>query len=89
MTDRTPEPQTADLVKRLRSVAQTWDTDLTDCESSVAKDYREAADAIEELTAALRTIRNYCDAPHWSPKRKHDVRKTADNILSKYGAANG
>lgn len=66
----------ADLVKRLRNTS-----------GHIIQS--EAADAIEELTAALRTIRNYCDAPHWSPKRKHDVRKTAAAILSKYGASNG
>ena len=69
----------ADLVKRLRNGFDNIPTVLE----------WEAADAIEELTAALRTIRNYCDAPHWSPKRKHDVRKTAAAILSKYGASNG
>lgn len=75
----------ADLVKRLREDAEMWDAIL----GPGASITREAADAIEELTAALRTIRNYCDAPHWSPKRKHDVRKTAAAILSKYGASNG
>lgn len=75
----------ADLVKRLRALENQARLSA----STNMPLIREAADAIEELTAALRTIRNYCDAPHWSPKRKHDVRKTADNILSKYGASNG
>ena len=79
MTDRTPEPQTADLVKRLRNGFDNIPTVLE----------WEAADAIEELAGVLGTIRNFCDAPHWNAARRLRIRELAHNAISKYGASNG
>ena len=79
MTDRTPEPQTADLVKRLRAVLDL-DPD------QFAATGREAADAIEELMAALRQVVDACDATEYEV---NGVVAKARALLSKYGASNG
>ena len=80
MTDRTPEPQTADLVKRLRAHA----TYLERIRRGAGRLEHEAADAIEELAGVLGTIRNFCDAPHWNAARRLRIRELAHNAISKY-----
>lgn len=73
----------ADLVKRLRSQADRW-VSPTAFDAAIE---REAADAIEELTEALRSSQQWLASypgdgamPAW--KRNY-------GILSKYGATNG
>lgn len=83
MTDRTPEPQTADLVKRLRAEADTWRRPI----APDATLEREAADAIEELTAALRRLAVH-DAAACEREGLAEFRELQDAhaLLSKYGA---
>ncbi len=88
MTDRTPEPQTADLVKRLRCHVDASD-------GSEVEMVDEAADAIEELTAGidayLHLLRRSLDVgPNTAnPSREAKLINNLRNLLSKYGASNG
>ena len=66
----------ADLVKRLRNGFDNIPTVLE----------WEAADAIEELTAALRQVVDACDATEYEV---NGVVAKARALLSKYGASNG
>ena len=77
----------SDLVKRLRAVLYL-DPD------QFAATGREAADAIEELTAALRKILPTLDYAAEQLSRAHDGMeagwsKQIRTLLSKYGASNG
>ena len=78
MTDRTPEPQTADLVKRLRNGFDNIPTVLE----------WEAADAIEELTAQLRIVLAVATGPVCTCWSDAGIKEIA-RLLAKYGAYNG
>ena len=71
-----------DLVKRLREDAEMWDAIL----GPGASITREAADAIEELTAVLEVVKHQLDGKWSLPP---PVELAVNHLLSKYGASNG
>jgi len=84
----------ADIVKRLRSQADRW-VSPTAFDAAIE---REAADAIEELTAALRECADRFESSaellekSIRPNSALYMRGTANvlrALLSKYGASNG
>lgn len=75
----------SDLVKRLREDAEMWDAIL----GPGASITREAADAIEELTAALRDVTGLAEM---RPGHLGDYKAAiadARVLLTMYGASNG
>ena len=76
----------ADLVKRLRSQADRW-VSPTAFDAAIE---HEAADAIEELTAALQRIVIH-DGAACEREGLAEFRELQDAraLLSKYGASNG